>query len=148
MYRLSVFLICLFISAGLSADEGLVRLKSNYSVSETLDRFEAAVRAKGMTVFARVDHSAGAAGVDLKLAPNAVLIFGNPKIGTLLMQSQATAGIDLPMKALAFMDSSGQVWLVYNAPQYLADRHQIADRSKVIAKMNKALGAFAEKATR
>lgn len=148
MYRIFVFFITLFLSLGLSADDGLVRLKSDYSVDETLDRFEAAVSVRGMTVFARIDHSAGAAGVDLKLAPNQVLIFGNPKIGSLLMQGQATAGIDLPMKALAFRDPDGQVWLVYNDPQYLADRHQVKDRAKLIEKMQKALDAFSQQATR
>jgi uncharacterized protein (DUF302 family) len=136
------------LSVNLSADDGLVRVKSPYSVSETLDRFEAAVRARAMTVFTRVDHSAGAEGVDLKLAPNALLIFGNPKIGSLLMQSEATAGIDLPMKALAFRDSDGQVWLVYNDPQYLVDRHRIKDRTGLVGKMKKALEAFSRQATR
>lgn len=147
MYRLVILFSGLLLSAGLSAADGLVRLQSNFTVSETLDRYEAAVRAKGMTVFTRVNHTAGAAGVDLPLAANEVLIFGNPKIGTLLMQSRATAGIDLPMKALAYADDEGQVWLVYNDPGYLVDRHRIVDRAALVAKMKKALAAFAQKAT-
>ncbi len=144
---LTLFLT-LFLAAVAGADEGLIQLKSPYTVAQTLDRFERAVRAKGMKVFNRIDHAAGAASVNRKLRPTELLIFGNPKIGTLLMQSQQTAGIDLPMKALAWQDASGQVWLTYNDPAYIAQRHGIGDRDAVVAKMRKALRAFSSAATR
>ena len=85
-----------------AADNGLITMKSPHSVDVTLDRFEKAVKSKGMTVFTRIDHTAGANKVDLELRPTKVLIFGNPKIGTLLMQSNQTAAIDLPLKLLAW----------------------------------------------
>src|SRR5262249_56845935 len=90
---------------------------------ETMDRLEAAVKAKGLTIFARIDHAAGAAEVGLSLRPTAVLIFGNAKAGTPLMQSNQTTGIDLPLKALVWQDESGKTWLSYNDPNWLANRH-------------------------
>ncbi|HHO68878.1 MAG TPA: DUF302 domain-containing protein [Gammaproteobacteria bacterium] len=128
--------------------EGLLQVKSPHGVSETLDRFEQAVRNKGMTVFTRIDHAAGAARVGKVLRPTELLIFGNPNIGTLLMQSNQTAAIDLPMKALAWKDAQGQVWLAWNDPAWIARRHGISDRDAVVAKMQKALRAFGVAATR
>lgn len=130
-----------------AADNGLVKMKSPYSVAKTIDRFEQAVKKKGMTIFARVDHTKGAKKVGLELRPTTVLIFGNPKIGTLLMQSQQTAGIDLPLKLLAWQDADGQVWIAYNDPGYIAKRHNITDRDPVIAKMRKAMSNFTAIAT-
>ena len=137
----------LFMPLAQAADDGLITMKSPHSVGETLDRFEKAVASKGMTVFARVDHAKGAASVELELRPTELLIFGNPKIGTLLMQSNQTAAIDLPMKLLAWEDESGQVWIAYNDPAYLVKRHAITDRDPVVAKMRKALGNFSAAAT-
>lgn len=128
--------------------EGLLQVKSPHGVSETLDRFEQAVRNKGMTVFTRIDHAAGAARVGKVLRPTELLIFGNPNIGTLLMQSNPTAAIDLPMKALAWKDAQGQVWLAWNDPAWIARRHGVSDRDAVVAKMQKALRAFGVAATR
>jgi uncharacterized protein (DUF302 family) len=88
-----------------------------------MDRLEAEVKAKGLTVFARIDHAAGATAVGLSLRPTEVLIFGNAKGGTPLMQSKQTAGIDLPLKALVWQDGAGDTWLSYNAPGWLANRH-------------------------
>ena len=143
---LVVVLSILVMPLAYAADNGLITLKSPYSVEQTLDRFEQALKAKGMTVFTRIDHAKGAAGVDLKLRPTTVLIFGNPKIGTLLMQSQQTAGIDLPLKLLAWQDADGQVWIAYNDPGYIAERHNITDRDPVIAKMRKAMSNFTAQA--
>ncbi|MFZ0469953.1 MAG: DUF302 domain-containing protein [Thiogranum sp.] len=143
---LVVVLSILAMPLAYAADNGLITLKSPYSVDQTLDRFEQALKSKGMTVFTRIDHAKGAAGVDLKLRPTTVLIFGNPKIGTLLMQSQQTAGIDLPLKLLAWQDADGQVWIAYNDPGYIAERHDIKDRDPVIAKMRKAMGNFTAQA--
>ncbi|TCK16907.1 uncharacterized protein (DUF302 family) [Thiogranum longum] len=141
-----VLTLCLV--AGATASEGLIQVKSPYSVEQTLDRFEQAARAKGMTIFTRIDHAAGAASVDKDLRPTALLIFGNPKVGTLLMQSNQAVAIDLPMKALAWKDESGQVWLAYNDPEYLVKRHVIKDRDAVVQKINKALHAFCKAATK
>ena len=137
----------LFLPLAQAADDGMVTMKSPYSVDETLDRFEKVVTGKGMTVFARVDHAKGASSVDLELRPTQLLIFGNPKIGTLLMQSSQTAAIDLPLKLLAWQDADGQVWIAYNDPGYLVKRHNITDRDAVVEKMRKALGNFTAAAT-
>jgi uncharacterized protein (DUF302 family) len=125
-----------------NADNGLITAKSPYPVNETLDRFEEAVKKKGMTIFTRIDHTAGAAKVGKELRPTVVLIFGNPNIGTLLMQSQQTAAIDLPLKLLAWEDDSGQVWIAYNDPGYLVQRHDIGDRDAVVEKMRNAMSNF------
>jgi uncharacterized protein (DUF302 family) len=129
------------------ADDGLISVKSGYAVDQTLDRFERAARDKGMTVFARIDHAAGAAKVDKVLRPTELLIFGNPKAGTPLMQSRQTVAIDLPMKALAWADSEGQVWLTYNDPGYLVQRHDITDRDPLVEKMRRVLGELSAAAT-
>jgi len=141
-------LLTLCLAAAAGAGDGLVQVKSSYTVEQTLDRFERAVQAKGMKVFNRIDHAAGAAGVNKALRPTELLIFGNPKIGTLLMQSQQSAGIDLPMKVLAWQDAGGQVWLTYNAPAYIAQRHGITDRDAVVRKMREALRVFSDAATK
>jgi uncharacterized protein (DUF302 family) len=120
----------------------LVTVKSPYPVDETLDRFEEAVTKKGMTIFTRIDHAQGAAKVGKELRPTVVLIFGNPNIGTLLMQSRQTAAIDLPLKLLAWEDDAGQVWIAYNDPGYLVKRHAITDRTPVVEKMRKAMSNF------
>ena len=146
-----VFLIILttfLINGNLFAAEGTRDYVSNYSVDETLDRLEASVKAKGMTVFARIDHAAGARRVGLELRPTELLIFGNPKIGTRLMQSNQQAGIDLPVKALAWADANGTVRLTINSPDYLTRRHCINDQQAVVDKMTAALEKFAQGATR
>lgn len=105
---------------------GLVCLKSAFSVKETLDRLEHQVQLKGLTVFCRIDHAANAVGAGLQLRPTEVLIFGNAKGGTPLMQAAQTIGIDLPLKALAWQDEAAQTWLAYNDPVWLTERHRIA----------------------
>jgi uncharacterized protein (DUF302 family) len=105
------------------AAEGLITVRSGFAAKETMDRLEAAVKAKGMTVFARVDHAAGAAEVGLPLRPTELLIFGNAKAGTPLMQLDQTVGIDLPLKALVFEGPDGTVWLACYDPRWLARRH-------------------------
>ncbi len=104
-------------------DDGLVRVASHYSVEETMQRLETAFAAKGLQIFARIDHSGEAEKVGLKLRPTKVLIFGSPKGGTPLMVAAPTLAIDLPLKALVFEDDGGKVWLVYNRPEYLQARH-------------------------
>ncbi len=106
-------------------EDGLVSVASKYSVKDTLDRLEADLKVKGITVFARIDHAAGAAAVAMPLRPTEVLIFGNPKAGTPLMQSKQTIGIDLPLKMLGWEDADGKVWLTYNDVSWLARRHHL-----------------------
>ena len=114
------------LSSGAAQAAGnLVTKPSNYSVPETIDRIEKAVAAKGMKIFARIDHGGEAKNVGLEMKPTELLIFGNPKGGTALMVARPTAAIDLPMKALAWEDKDGKVWLTYNAPELLKERHGV-----------------------
>jgi uncharacterized protein (DUF302 family) len=120
----------LFISSVLpvqAADNGLVNIPSKYSVPETLDRLEAIVKKQGLTVFARINFSGDAAKSGLKMKPSQLLIFGNPKAGTPLMIAAPTLAIDLPLKVLAWEDPDGKVWLSYNKPEYLKERHGLPD---------------------
>jgi uncharacterized protein (DUF302 family) len=109
--------------------DGLVTIRSAHSVPETIDRLVAAVTSRGLNVFARIDHAAGAASVSQELRPTLLVIFGNPRGGTPLMQDRQTAGIDLPVKALAWEDADGAVWLTYNDPHWLARRHGLGASS-------------------
>jgi uncharacterized protein (DUF302 family) len=127
--------------------EGLISKKSPHSVKDTLDRLEAALREKGSAIITRWSHDAGAAKAGMTLRPTELLIFGNPKLGTQFFISNQAAGIDLPMKALAWEDEQGQVWLTYNAPAYIAARHGITDCEKVVEDMGVALGMLTGEAT-
>jgi uncharacterized protein (DUF302 family) len=109
------------------AVDGLITVRSAFGPVETMNRLEAAVRAKGLTVFAHIDHAAGANEAGLPLRPTDLLIFGNAKGGTPLMQSAQTIGIDLPLKALVCQDAAGDTWLSYNDPSWLAKRHLLGD---------------------
>jgi uncharacterized protein (DUF302 family) len=127
---------------------GLVSTKSSHGATETMDRLEAALRAAGVTIFARIDHAAGAATIGENLRPTEVLIFGNPKGGTPLMQAEQTIGIDLPLKALAWQDAAGAVWLSYNDPEWLAERHGLgAATAAPVAALAAMLKTTAAKAT-
>lgn len=134
-------------SVATAGDDGLVTKKSNYSVKETLDRLEGILKKKGITIAMRWSHSDNGNKVGIPLRPTELLIFGNPKLGTNFFTSKQTAGIDLPMKALAWEDEKGQVWLTYNDPAYIAKRHGINDRDKVKMKMTGALNKLTSKAT-
>ena len=128
--------------------DGLITIRSAHGPQDTLARLEAAVKAKGMTVFARIDHAAGAAAAGLPLRPTDVLIFGNAKAGTPLMQSVPAIGLDLPLKALVWQDASGATWLSYNDPRWLAQRHGVGrDADATINAMAAALSAVATAAT-
>jgi len=130
------------------AVEGLVTVKSAFGPQETMNRFEAEVRAKGMTVFAHVDHAAGAAAAGLSLRPTDLLIFGAARGGTPLMQAAQTIGIDLPLKALVWQDEAGNTFLSYNDPAFLAHRHGLGEQAKPVAgAMSEALKAIAIKST-
>ena len=127
----------------MNSGEGIISKPSKYSVPETLQRLEAILTAKGIRVFARIDHSGEAEKAGLKMPPTQLLIFGNPKGGTPVMLAAPTAAIDLPLKALAWQDASGQVWLSYNDPAYIQRRYGLtADDIKPLAGM----GAVIEQA--
>jgi uncharacterized protein (DUF302 family) len=128
--------------------EGLTTTASSFGPKETMDRFAAAVTAKGMTLFARIDHAAGAAAVGLPLRPTELVIFGNAKGGTPLMQADQTMGIDLPLRALVYEDAAGTVWLAYDDPAWLARRHGLKEEvEQTIKGMTAALAALATSAT-
>lgn len=110
-------------------EDGLITVASKYPVKQTLDRLDADLKAKGITVFARIDHAAGAASVALPLRPTELLIFGSPKGGTPLMQANQTIGIDLPLKILGWEDAGGKVWITYNDPVWLAQRHRLGSET-------------------
>ncbi len=131
----------------LYASEGMVKLKSAHSVSETADRLEQTLLSKGMKVFQRNDHAAGAQSVGQSLRPTQLLIFGNPKVGTPLMSCSQSIAIDLPQKALIWEDASGAVWLAYNDPAFLKLRHGTRGCDEVFGKVSNALGNFAKAAT-
>jgi uncharacterized protein (DUF302 family) len=111
----------------MKAGEGIISKASKYSVPETLDRVDALLRSKGIKIFVRVDHSGEAEKAGLKMPPTQLLIFGNPKGGTPVMLVAPTAAIDLPLKALAWQDGDGKVWLSYNDPEYLKKRYGLND---------------------
>jgi len=128
-----------------TTDNGLVHLKSPYTVTETLEKLETIVRSKGLQIFACIDHSGGAAAVGLSMPPTKVLIFGDPKSGTPLMLASPTLAIDLPLKALAWEDSNGGVWLSYNTPEYLGQRHGVPES---LIKAIRGIGPLCEAAVR
>jgi uncharacterized protein (DUF302 family) len=124
--------------------DGLIAIPSHHSVKETIDRLEAALKAKGIQIFARVDHGAGAVSVGMTLRPTEVLIFGHPKSGTPLMQRHQTIGIDLPLKALAWRDEADQVYLAYNDMGWLARRHGLGpDAAPALELLSTLLAGFA-----
>lgn len=108
-------------------DNGMVHLSSPYPVSETLQRLDSLLQARGLTVFSRVDHSGEAEKVGMKMHPTQLVIFGSPKGGTPVMMASPTLAIDLPLKALVWEDGGGKVWLSYNSAEYLKQRHNIPD---------------------
>ena len=139
------FLFLTLLAFPAFAVEGLIEVKSVYSAKDTMDRLESAVKQKGLNVFARIDHAAGAAKIGKKLRPTELLIFGNPQGGTPFMECGQTVGIDLPLKALVWQDESGQVWLGYNDPAYIAVRHGVA-QCPAVEGLKKALAGFAQQA--
>ena len=147
--QLRTLFLYLFLFAASTATwgaDGLVAIKSTHSQKETLERLEQSLKEKGMTIFARIDHAAGAAKVGMTLRPTEVVIFGNPKGGTPFMECAQTVGIDLPLKALIWKDTAGQVWFGYNDPAFLAKRHGVPE-CPAVAKLSKALAGFARAAT-
>jgi uncharacterized protein (DUF302 family) len=130
------------------AADGLTTMQSSFGPQETLLKLEAAVKARGMAVFARIDHAAGAAEVGLALRPTELMIFGNARGGTPLMQSDQTMGIDLPLKALVWQDTTGKTWLSYDDPSWLVKRHGMGrEMDATVATLSAALNAVAKAAT-
>jgi uncharacterized protein (DUF302 family) len=125
-----------------NAIQGLITIRSSFGPKETMDRLEAEIRLLGMKIFTRIDHAAAAAEAGLPLRPTELIIFGNARGGTPLMQSAQTAGIDLPLKALVWQDASGKTWLSYNEPGWIAQRHSIANADPVVSKMAAGLSAI------
>jgi uncharacterized protein (DUF302 family) len=115
-------------------DNGMLHLSSPYSVPETLKRVESLLQEKGLTIFCRVDHSGEAEKVGLNMHPTQLILFGSPKGGTPVMVASPTVAIDLPLKALIWEDAGGKVWVSYNSPEYLWQRHNVpADLIKNIS---------------
>jgi len=144
---LSILLSSLVFSLACS-EKGLINKKSSTDVKTTVEKLEKIVTEKGMKVFARINHAAGAVKAGKTLRPTEVIIFGNPKVGTLLMQCSQSAGIDLPQKVLVWQDASGTTWITYNDPAYLAKRHGLEKCSKVITKITGILDTFTTSASK
>ena len=143
---LSFAILFIFATMSMAGNAGLINVKSAHSVAVTADRLERVLAEKGMTLFLRLNHADGAGKVGIELRPTELLIFGNPKVGAPLMANQQPIGIDLPQKMLIWQDESGHVWLTYNDPDYLADRHGLDKNLPSLQKVKKALGAFSRAA--
>ncbi|PKO64716.1 MAG: hypothetical protein CVU22_23175 [Betaproteobacteria bacterium HGW-Betaproteobacteria-16] len=142
----SLVAIALSTTIGLaSAADGMIAVKSPHGAKATMDRLEDIVKKRGLNVFARIDHAAGATKMGKTLRPTEVLIFGNPQGGTPFMECAQSVGIDLPLKALVWEDAAAQVWIGYNDPAYLAQRHGAA-QCPVVENLGKALEGIASAA--
>lgn len=143
----TIFAALFLLVASLAARaDGLIRIESQHGVKETVDRLAAAIEKRGIKIAARIDHAAGAKAAGLELAPAELLIFGNPKLGTPLMQESQTMGIDLPMKILTWQDASGKVWMAFSDPEDLKSRHGVKTHDEIFAKMRKALDGLTQAA--
>ncbi|MDX1296421.1 MAG: DUF302 domain-containing protein [Sulfurimonadaceae bacterium] len=140
-----VAVMCLSLAA--NAAEGMINVQSSFNVKETAERLLAVLEQKKMTLFVHVKHSEGAEKVGLPLCDTELVIFGNPKVGTPLMQCEQSVAIDLPQKALIWEDEKGSVWLSYNDPRYIEKRHDVSGCEAVIAKIEKALAGITKAAT-
>ncbi|MGH1349767.1 MAG: DUF302 domain-containing protein [Methyloligellaceae bacterium] len=143
-------LVCLSLpfTTAFADDKNLVIKESAHSVSETIDKLKTVLESKGITIFARIDHAAGAKKVGEALEPTELLIFGNPKLGTPLMQSNQKIGLDLPLKAIAWKGKDGKVRLGYPSPAYLKTKYGITDKDAVFTKITGALGKFTDAAVK
>ncbi|WP_298940766.1 DUF302 domain-containing protein [uncultured Psychromonas sp.] len=139
---ITLVFLSLSISSYVNAADGLISVESKHSVKETADKFASIVESKGLTLFARIDHQKNATGADLTLRETEVLIFGNPKVGTPLMQCAQTMAIDLPQKVLVWKDADNKVWLSYNDPEYLKQRHSIEGCDETVKKVTNVLSGL------
>lgn len=129
------------------AAEGLITTVSKFGQQQTLERLKAEIGSRHLTLFAEIDHAKGAADVGLRLPPTVVLVFGNARGGTPLMQANQTVGIDLPLRALTWQDGNGKVWIAYNDPVWIAERHSLPTEAKTIAgQLREALSALVKAA--
>lgn len=147
MRNIPFVVFALLVSFGASAEDSLITYESQYSANETADRFESLIKSNGLTLFTRINHQQNALNVNLKLRPTEVIIFGNPKAGTPLMQCAQKAAIDLPQKVLITEDLDKRVLLSYNNPQYIKERHDIKGCDKVIEKISSLLIKLSSAAT-
>jgi uncharacterized protein (DUF302 family) len=138
-------LLMVSITIPAAATDGVVTVQSAFDVEKTADRMETLLKEKGMTIFNRIRHSAGAGKVGIKLRDTELIIFGNPKVGSPLMKCQQSVAIDLPQKALIWEDETSKVWISYNDPRYLVKRHNIIGCEDIIAKIEKVLAGIAKK---
>ena len=138
--------LALFLAAQPALAAELIAKQSPHGVGETLDRLESVLAEKDIGVMARIDHAANAESVDMELRPTQLLIFGNPNVGTKLMQAEQTMGIELPMKALAWEDAEGRVWIAYESPQVFAERRGLASDHAVVQALSGALDKLTEAA--
>ena len=127
--------------------EGLTIVPSQFDPATTMNRLVSAVEKRGIGILARIDHAASAEKAGLALRPTELLLFGNPKVGTALMQAQQTAGIDLPLKALVWLDEEGKTWLAYDNPDWVAARHGVTTADNTVKAMTAGLAAIAGEAT-
>jgi len=140
------FLLILFTVLPLMAAEGLINVQSDFNVKETTERLENILNEKDMTIFNQINHSDAAQKVGVELRETRLIIFGNPKVGSPLMQCQQSVAIDLPQKAIIWEDDKSKVWISYNDPRYLGERHNIIGCDEVISKVEKALSGITKAA--
>ena len=138
----SALIAGILLSFTANAADGLIKMKSPYSVKETTDKVVSIASRKGLKLFSRFDHQKNAVGVNMKLRPTEVIFFGNPKVGTPLMQCAQTVAIDMPQKILVMEDSAGAVWVIYTDPQYIRQRHNIEGCQETIAKISGVLDSI------
>ncbi len=136
-------LTAFLVAAPAAAADGVIDVRSDFSVQETTARVENLLNEKGMTIFKRINHSEGAGKVGIDLRETVLILFGNPKVGSPLMKCRQSVALDLPQKALIWEDGDGQTWISYNDPAYLGKRHDIGGCDEVLDKIGKALGAIA-----
>jgi uncharacterized protein (DUF302 family) len=137
----------LLIPISVAAADGVVNIPSSFNVEETADRMESILNEKGMTIFKRIKHSEGASKVGIELRKTELIIFGNPKVGSPLMQCQQSVAIDLPQKALIWEDDKSKAWISYNDTRYLKKRHNISGCEEIISKIEKALASIVKSAS-
>jgi uncharacterized protein (DUF302 family) len=143
---ISAIFVALVMTVSTYASEGMVDVKSSFGVKETADRLESILKEKGMTIFNRIKHSEAAEKAGIELRETELIIFGNPKVGSPLMNCQQRVAIDLPQKALIWKDREGNTWISYNNPRYLIKRHNISNCEEVILKIETAVAGIAKTA--
>ena len=143
---ISIVILVIFSSAAIADGEGVVKLKSKYSVSDTIDRVEMVAKANGHRIWHREDFQKLGEKDNIKIRPNQLIMFGRGKGGPRLIAAEPTVSLDLPLKVIAWEDESGQVWLAYTTPDYWRDRHHIKGKDKIIANINKVLKSVVDEA--